>query len=132
MKKLIALLILLSSVASFSQQVEKQNEDLIYSLEGIDVKPEFPEGLDKLNSYITENELKLGLEKQTKTSEKSYAMFVVEKNGTLSAIKMVGKAKEDVRKTEALTQLLQSLPRWNPGKQNGKVVRVLYVLPLGV
>jgi hypothetical protein len=59
-------------------------------------------------------------------------MFVVEKDGTLSAIKMVGKAKEDVRKTEALTQLLQSLPRWNPGKQNGKVVRVLYVLPLGV
>jgi protein TonB len=132
MKKIIALLILLSSVASYSQQVEKQNEDLIYNLEGIDVKPEFPEGLDKLNSYITENELKLGLEKQAKTSDKSYAMFVVEKNGTLSAIKMVGKAKEDVRKTEALTQLLQSLPRWNPGKQNGKVVRVLYVLPLGV
>lgn len=132
MKKLIALLILLSSVASFSQQVEKQQDDLIYSLEGIDVKPEFPEGLDKLNSYITENELKLGLEKQTKTSAKSYAMFVVEKNGTLSAIKMVGKAKEDVRKTEALTKLLQSLPRWNPGKQNGKVVRVLYFLPLGV
>jgi|LakMenE01Jun11ns_1017448.scaffolds.fasta_scaffold9144007_1 protein TonB len=132
MKKIIALLILLSSTASFSQRIDKQKDDLIYNLEGIDVKPEFPEGLDKLNSYITENELKLGLEKETKTSAKSYAMFVVEKDGTLSAIKMVGKAKEDVRKTEALTQLLQSLPRWNPGKQNGKVVRVLYVLPLGV
>ena len=45
MKKIIALLVLFYSIDSFSQSVEKQEDNTIYAIAGIDVKPEFPGGL---------------------------------------------------------------------------------------
>lgn len=123
MKKIIALLILFFSIDGFSQSVEKQSDNSIYDITGIDVKPEFPEGLEKLNYYIAENLLKAGFETKTKTNAKMYAQFVVEKDGSLSDIKILGKV--DSRKADALTSILKSLPKWNSGKQNGKIVRAL-------
>lgn len=130
MKKVIAFLILFYSIDNFSQSIEKKDDNTIYDLTGIDVRPVFPEGQEKLNSYINENLLKVGFETQTKANAKSFATFVVEKDGSLSDIKILGKGKVDSRKSEELIRILKSLPKWNPGKQNGQIVRVLYVLPL--
>ena len=54
--------------------------------------------------------------------------FVVEKNGTLSDFKVVrdlgsGTAEEAIR-------VLKNSPKWNPGIQNGRPVRVQYTLPI--
>jgi hypothetical protein len=115
---------------SFSQNTAKGNDQLIYDVNGIDVKPEFPEGLEKLNSYIKENLLKSGFEtpKTTKTNTGSFATFVVEKEGSLSDIKIYGKM--DSLQSEELIKILKNSPKWNPGKQNGIIVRVLYLLQL--
>jgi len=138
MKKIIALLILFYSIDSFSQSTEKHEDNLIYDMSGLNVKPEFPEGLVKLNSYINENLRKVGfgIEKETKTrantkvkekpKTKIYTLFVVEKDGSLSDIKVLGKV--DAHKAEELIRILKNLPKWNPGKQNGIIVRVLYSL----
>jgi protein TonB len=126
MKKTIAFLILFCSIDSFSQSVEKQADNSIYDISGIDVKPEFPKGLEKLNYYINENLLKAGFE--TKTNAKVYATFVVEKDGSLSDIKILGKVNS--RKAEELIIILKSLPKWISGKQHGKIVRVHYVFPV--
>ena len=138
MKKIIALLILFYSIDSFSQSIEKNDDNLIYDMTGLNVKPEFPEGLVKLNSYINENLLKVGFgaESESKTrvnarvkekpKTKIYTMFVVEKDGPLSDIKVLGKV--DTRKAEELIRILKNLPKWNPGKQNEIIVRVLYPL----
>ena len=140
MKKIIALLILFYSIDSFSQSFEKHDDNLIYNMAGLNVKPEFPEGLLKLNSDINENLRKVGFgtetEKKTrantrvkeKPKTKIYTMFVVEKDGSLSDIKVLGKV--DSRKAEELIRILKNLPKWNPGKQNGIIVRVLYPLTI--
>ena len=138
MKKIIALLILFYSIDSFSQSIEKHDDNLIYDMAGLNVKPEFPEGLVKLNSDINENLRKVGFgtetEKKTrantrvkeKPKTKIYTMFVVEKDGSLSDIKVFGKV--DSRKAEELIRILINLLKWNPGKQYGIIVRVLYPL----
>jgi protein TonB len=61
-------------------------------------------------------------------SGKVYVTFVVEKDGSLTDIKVLrdvgfGTGKEALR-------VLGKCPRWNPGEQNGKKVRVLYSLPI--
>ena len=124
MKKIIALLVILCSLLGFSQNSEKQDHNLLYSLTGLDVKPEFPEGLEKLNALIIENMMKDGFE--VSALSKIYATFVIEKDGSISDIKVLGRIK--ARKSEALIKIINSLPKWNPGKQNGTIVRVHYPL----
>lgn len=128
MRKIITLLILLNSFYIFSQNNEKQNEDLIYDSSVINVKPEFPEGLEKLNSFLIKTGFKTKTKKEEKTESRMFAMFVVEKDGSLSDIKVLGRVESG--KAEKLKEVLKDLPKWIPGKQNGTIVRVLYVLPL--
>lgn len=66
MKKIIALLLLLHSFDSFSQSLENQEDNTIYNTAGINVKPEFPGGLDKLKSLVKENYLKAGFQPEKK------------------------------------------------------------------
>lgn len=126
MKKIVVALILFYSIANFSQSIEVTEDNAIYSLKGIDVKPEFPEGLDKLNAIVNESYLKAGFEFEIKG--KVYSIFVVEKDGSLSDVNILRGL--DSVKAKELIRILKSLPKWNPGKQNGKIVRKHYVLPL--
>ncbi|MFE3868029.1 energy transducer TonB [Flavobacterium sp. LS2P90] len=105
--------------------VEEDNQ--IYNTAGIEVKPEFPGGMDKFYSYVGKNY-------QTPEEEglkgKVYVTFVVEKDGSLTDIKVIrdigyGTGKEAIR-------VLKKSPRWTPGVQNGKPVRVLYSLPITI
>jgi protein TonB len=134
MKKTIAFLLLSFCSNTFSQSVEVQNDNLIYDIKGIEVEPTFPGGLEQLNSYINENFQKVvfdtEIKAKPKTKSTTFSTFVIEKDGLLSDIKIYGKGKVDPRKSEEWIRILKSLPKWNPGKQNGKLVRVLYALPL--
>ena len=108
-----------------SAVVEEDNQ--IYNTAGIEVKPDFPGGMEKFYKYVGNNY-------QTPEEEglkgKVYVTFVVEKDGSLTDIKVIrdigyGTGKEAIR-------VLNKCPKWNPGEQNGKKVRVLYSLPITI
>jgi protein TonB len=108
-----------------SQVVEEDNN--IYNTAGIEVKPDFPGGLDKFYKFIGKN---FQTPEEEGLSGKIFVTFVVEKDGSLTDIKVLrdigyGTGKEAIR-------VLKSCPRWNPGEQNGKKVRVLYSLPITI
>jgi len=105
--------------------VEEDNS--IYNTAGIEVKPDFPGGMEKFYKFVGNNY-------QTPEEEglkgKVYVTFVVEKDGSLTDIKVLrdigyGTGKEAIR-------VLNKCPRWTPGEQNGKKVRVLYSLPITI
>ena len=54
--------------------------------------------------------------------------FVVEKDGKLSNIQVL--QSPDKTLSEAAIQVLQKSPKWKPGKQRNKPVRVTYTLPI--
>jgi periplasmic protein TonB len=127
MKKIITLLLLFSAFNSFAQSSEVQGDNNIYNTAGLETKPEFPGGIEKLNAIVNESYLKAGFASEIKG--KVYTMFVIEKDGSLSDVKILRHV--DTLKAKELVRILTSLPiKWNPGKQNGKTVRVLYSLPL--
>ena len=126
MKKIIALLILFYSINSVSQSIAKPEDNNIYAVAGINVKPEFLGGLEKLNALVNESYLKGEFASEIKG--KVYALFVVEKDGSLSGIKILRGI--DSAKAKELIRILKSLPKWIPGEQNGQVVRVMYALPM--
>jgi protein TonB len=99
----------------------------IYNTAGIEVKPDFPGGMAKFYKFVGNN---YHTPEEEGLSGKVYVTFVVEKDGSLTDIKVVrdigfGTGKEAIR-------VLKSCPKWNPGEQNGKKVRVLYSLPITI
>jgi len=99
----------------------------IYHTAGIEVKPDFPGGMAKFYKFVGNN---YHTPEEEGLSGKVYVTFVVEKDGSLTDIKVVrdigfGTGKEAIR-------VLKSCPKWNPGEQNGKKVRVLYSLPITI
>jgi protein TonB len=108
-------------------KVVEADDNQIYNTAGIEVKPEFPGGMDKFYGYVQKN---YRAPEEEGLKGKVYVTFVVEKDGSLTDIKVLrdigyGTGKEAIR-------ILNKCPRWNPGVQNGKPVRVLYSLPITI
>lgn len=59
---------------------------------------------------------------------KVYVQFVVEKDGTITDIK-IGRGVDASLDKEAM-RVVKSMPKWNPGQQRGKAVRVAFTLPI--
>lgn len=60
---------------------------------------------------------------------KVFLSFVVEKNGELTDIQLAGKKLGGGTDEEAI-RVLKASPKWTPGIQNGKPVRVKYNIPI--
>ncbi|KIO52142.1 energy transducer TonB [Flavobacterium hibernum] len=104
-----------------------QEDNNVYNTAGIEVKPDFPGGIDKFYKFVGNN-YKTPEEEGLKG--KVYVTFVVEKDGSLTDIKVLrdigyGTGAEAIR-------VLKKCPKWTPGEQNGKKVRVLYSLPITI
>ncbi|MCF6140430.1 energy transducer TonB [Flavobacterium sp. K77] len=100
------------------------DENHIYNLAGLEILPSFPEGIVKFRNFLSKIYKKP--HKQPALIVKIFATFVIEKDGTLSDIKIVydigfGTGQE-------LLRVLKLSPKWIPGKQNNKKVRSLYSL----
>jgi protein TonB len=104
-----------------------EEDNTIYNTAGIEVKPDFPGGLEKFYKFVGKN---FQVPDEEGLKGKIFVTFVVEKDGSLTDIKVIrdigyGTGKEAIR-------VLKSCPKWVPGEQNGKKVRVLYSLPITI
>jgi protein TonB len=105
--------------------VEEDNS--IYNTAGIEVKPDFPGGMAAFGKFIEKN---YQSPEEEGLKGKVYVTFVVEKDGSLTDIKVLrdigyGTGKEAIR-------VLNKCPRWSPGEQNGKKVRCTFSLPISI
>jgi len=101
-------------------------EDVNKVYTAVQVMPEFPGGLAGFGKYVQKNYRVPEVDDDI--SGNVFVNFVVEKDGTLTDIKVVrdlgyGTGKEAIR-------MLKAAPKWKPGIQNGKSVRVSYTLPI--
>ena len=94
----------------------------------IEMQPEFPGGMDKFSSFIKRTfKYPAGVKKNGVTG-RLIVSFVVEKDGSLSEIKVLRDLGMGLGE-EAVHMLMKS-PKWNPGIQNGRPVRVSFALPI--
>ncbi len=105
--------------------IEEENQ--VYNTAGLEVKPEFAGGKEALDNFIKQNYKN---PKDSALKGNVYLTFIIEKDGSLSDIKVLrdigfGTGAEAIR-------VLKTSPKWIPGKQNNKVVRTLYSLPIPV
>jgi TonB family protein len=108
------------------QGFEKSDKDQIYTV--VEKMPQYPGGENELLSYIGHN-IKYPVEAQQKGIQgTSIIRFVVNKFGKVENA-VVARGIDHDCDNEAL-RIVNSLPDWIPGEQNGKKVSVYYVMPI--
>jgi protein TonB len=109
-----------------TQQEASSESDTTYV--EVEQPPEFPGGKSALFDYLKENvnypepSRLLGIEGTVKVN------FVVDKDGSVTDIK-VQKSVSKLLDEEA-KRVVKEMPPWKPGRQDGKVVRVRYRVPI--
>ena len=93
--------------------------------------PEFPGGQQEMLKYIQENLIypKLALKKQIQG--RSICQFIVEKDGSISHIRVV-RSSGNKSLDRAAIRVIKTMPKWTPGRLQGKIVRTTYVLPVNL
>ena len=101
-------------------------KDKIYDT--CDIMPEFPGGQSALLQFLAKS-IKYPAEAQQQGKQgKVVVTFVIEKDGSITDAKVV-RTDNPVFNEEAL-RVVNSMPKWKPGKQRGKEVRVSYTVPV--
>lgn len=90
--------------------------------------PQFPGGHIALVEYLSKN-IKFPKEKEKENVRaRVVASFTVDKDGSITDAKIV-RSQGEAFDNEAL-RVINGMPKWIPGTQNGKAVRVKYILPV--
>ncbi|QXU40913.1 energy transducer TonB [Pedobacter sp. D749] len=100
------------------------DDNKVYDFVSIEKQPEFPGGIAKFYGYLGKAIKYPPMAQENNVQGKVFLSFVVEKDGKLTDITVTrglgsGTDEEAIR-------VLKASPRWNPGIQNGKPVRVKY------
>lgn len=94
----------------------------------VEKMPEYPGGINALMHYLATNIKYTAEARKAKVQGRVFVNFIIEKDGSISHVKVLkgigyGCDKEAVKAVE-------NMPRWIPGQQRGKPVRVEYNLPV--
>lgn len=105
---------------------EEEEETEIFTV--VESEPEFPGGMDSLFAFVQRNIRYPEAAWNQKIEGKVYVTFTVETDGSITNIKVLrdiggGCGQEAVR-------VVSMMPKWKPGTQRGKPVRVQYNLPI--
>lgn len=91
--------------------------------------PEFPGGQKAMFQYISNNVIYPLSARKNGTQGRAVCQFVVNKSGDLADIVVVKSSGDNSLDQEAV-RVLMSMPKWNPGRSNGEIVRVKYTVPV--
>ena len=94
----------------------------------VEEMPSFPGGEGKLMEYVSKNIKYPQIARETGIQGRVFVNFVVEPDGSVSNVTVLrgigGGCDEEAMR------VVKNMPKWKPGKQRGKAVRVQYMLPV--
>lgn len=102
--------------------------DYVFALGGVEEAPEFPGGNSSLLTYLARNVKYPAKAQENGIKGTVLVEFVVNKDGSVVEPKVIESLGTDCD-FEAL-RAVSSMPKWKPGKQNGKPVQVRYTVPI--
>ena len=94
----------------------------------VEQMPQFPGGLAELMQFLGQNVRYPEEAHKNNIQGRVIVTFVVEKDGSISEAH-VAKSVDPLLDAEAL-RVVNSMPNWLPGRQNGEPVRVKYTVPI--
>lgn len=129
MKKLILMLLVAECclmTANAQKTVVSQTDQKVSDT--VEQMPEYPGGMQAMIEFLQTNMKYPEDAAKQKVEGRVMVEFVVETDGSVSDVH-VAKQVFPSLDAEAI-RVVQAMPKWTPGKEKGKVVRVKYNLPI--
>ncbi len=95
----------------------------------VEKMPEFPGGQAALFKYLSENVKYPVIAQENGIQGRVICQFVVNKDGSIVDVEVVRTGGDPSLDKEAV-RVIKSMPKWSPGQQRGKAVRVKYTVPV--
>ena len=105
--------------------VQAQDDNIF---EVVETMPQFPNGMQGLMNYLQTNVHYPQEAEKQEIQGRVIMGFVIEKDGSISNVK-VQRGAHPLLDKEAI-RVVESMPKWKPGFQKGKAVRVKFCLPI--
>ena len=94
----------------------------------VDEMPSFPGGLNGLMTFLAQNMVYPVTAQENGVQGRVTVSFVVETDGSIINVK-VARSVDPSLDREAM-RIVKAMPKWTPGKKDGKPVRVKYTVPV--
>ncbi len=110
----------------FEEAPEEEVAEEIFTI--VEDQPEPQGGMGAFYQYISKNLQYPNQARRMGIEGKVFVQFVVDKDGTITevqAIKGIGAGCD-----EEAVKVIQNAPKWKPGKQRGRPVKVRMILPI--
>ena len=128
----------LVSVQDMSEYADVEETDFVYVEEEVEEEqifdvaeenPEFPGGTKALAKYFADNIKYPRVSRDNNSQGKTYVKFTVNSDGSIQDVEVIRSAGDIYLDKEAI-RVVELMPKWKPGRQSGKPVRVKFVLPV--
>lgn len=129
MKKLILMLLMAACclmTANAQKTVVSQTDPKVFDT--VEQMPEYPGGMQAMIAFLQVNMKYPEDAAKQKVEGRVMVQFVVETDGSVTDVH-VAKQVFPSLDAEAI-RVVQAMPKWTPGKDKGRVVRVKYNLPI--
>jgi protein TonB len=117
------------SEVDFSNVVEEEEEEedapVFFIVEEM---PEFPGGESALHQYIAKSIKYPVIAQENGIQGRVYVSFVINAKGEVTDIK-IARGVDPALDKEAI-RVIKNMPKWKPGKQRGKPVKVSFTVPI--
>ena len=112
--------------ANAQKTVVSQSNQNVY--DQVEEMPEFPGGMPALIEFLQTN-IKYPKDAiKQEVGGRVMVMFVVETDGSISNVRVARKVFPSL--DEEAVRVVKTMPKWKPGKEKGRLVRVNYTLPV--
>ena len=107
------------------QEEEEATEEIFVVVED---QPEFPGGMSALMKFLGDNIKYPVIAQENGIQGRVITNFVVERDGSISDVQVI--RGQDPSLDKEAVRVIKTMPRWTPGQQRGKPVRVRFTLPV--
>jgi protein TonB len=132
MNKLLVFFFLCSAVAFHSKAQTptepKPQPDSNYVFTFVEEMPQFQGGEAALNKFIKDNLKYPDVPKSERKAGRVAVQFVIGKDGKVEDVRIMKPLS--LPYDQEVIKMMYAMPNWIPGKQNGKTVKVRYLLPV--
>lgn len=105
-------------------EIPSKTENDIFSYSLVQVKPEFPDGINNFYKYVSKN---LAFSHESNRS-RIIVSLIVEKDGKLSDVTV--RSDLNFEQNEEVKKIIQNSPSWLPAEHDGYKVRCKMTLPI--
>ena len=109
-----------------SDTLQSTGEEKVFTI--VEQMPEFPGGVDEMLKFISKNIHYPETAQNDNVQGRVYVSFVIDKSGNVTDARVIRSVRKDI--DDAALKVVNEMPQWKPGYQNGKPVLVAFNLPL--